>query len=111
MLKPLLFLLWLRRTARLIWRLLLDRRVPLRLKLIPLAALLYLLSPFDLAPDRVPVLGQLDDLVAVILGLRLFLRACPPRVVAEHREVLSGKVIEGSYKVVEGKPPDKRDGA
>jgi uncharacterized membrane protein YkvA (DUF1232 family) len=45
----------------------------------------YALSPLDLIPDFVPVLGYLDDLVVVPLGLLLALRLIPPTVLAEAR--------------------------
>jgi len=66
------------------WRLFRDRRVPLAAKLVLPLLLLYVLTPFDIVPDFIPVLGQLDDLLIVGLGLALFLRLCPPQVVAEH---------------------------
>jgi uncharacterized membrane protein YkvA (DUF1232 family) len=51
-------------------RLLRDRRVPRRVKLVAALLLLYLLMPFDLVPDFIPVAGQLDDaiLVAAVLA-------------------------------------------
>jgi len=48
-------------------------------------ALLYLVSPIDLIPDWLPVLGQLDDLVIVPYLVRLALRGIPPDVVSECR--------------------------
>jgi uncharacterized membrane protein YkvA (DUF1232 family) len=46
----------------------------------------YALSPIDLIPDFIPVLGYLDDLVLVPLGLALAIRLIPPDVLREHRE-------------------------
>jgi uncharacterized membrane protein YkvA (DUF1232 family) len=67
----------LRAKIRLPWRLLRDPAVPLPAKsLIPLA-LVYLAMPADLIPDVIPVLGQLDDVLVISLGLALFLRLCP----------------------------------
>ena len=48
------------------------------------AGLVYLASPIDLVPGIIPVAGQLDDLAAVLLGLRVALRGCPPEVAAAH---------------------------
>ena len=45
----------------------------------------YALSPIDLIPDFVPVLGLLDDLVLVPLGLLLVIRLIPADILAEHR--------------------------
>lgn len=70
--------------GRLAWGLLRDERVPGRQKLILAAVGAYLLTPFDVIPDFVPVLGQLDDVAVVLLGLRWFIRSAPEEVVAEH---------------------------
>jgi len=48
------------------------------------AGLIYLASPIDLVPGVIPVAGQLDDLAAVLLGLRLALRGCSPEAAAAH---------------------------
>jgi uncharacterized membrane protein YkvA (DUF1232 family) len=45
----------------------------------------YALSPIDLIPDFIPVLGYLDDLILVPAGLWLAMRLIPPDVLAEHR--------------------------
>ena len=71
------------RQFRLVWRLLLDGRVPTLTKLIPLLAAAYVLSPVDLVPGVVLGFGQLDDLVVFLLGLRLFIDVCPPDLVME----------------------------
>lgn len=70
------------RELRLLRRLLLDERVPLWQKAIPVAAALYLVSPLDLIPDVLPVIGQLDDL-AVLLAL-----------VAEHLAYIDGELVD-----------------
>jgi uncharacterized membrane protein YkvA (DUF1232 family) len=58
---------------------------PLPVKLLALAVAAYALSPIDLIPDFVPVLGYLDDLLIVPLGLLLVRRLLPPAVLAECR--------------------------
>ena len=45
----------------------------------------YALSPIDLIPDFIPVLGYLDDLIIVPLGILLVVRLVPPDIMAEHR--------------------------
>lgn len=70
--------------GRLVWGLLRDGRVPPRQKLILLGIVGYLLVPFDIIPDFIPVVGQLDDLAVVLLGLDLFMRTAPADVVDEH---------------------------
>lgn len=79
------------RTGRLTLRLVQDPRVPLAAKLIFGATVLYMLSPLDIVPDWFPLVGQADDLVALMAGLNLFLKACPKWIVEEHEEALEGK--------------------
>jgi uncharacterized membrane protein YkvA (DUF1232 family) len=74
---------------RLTWRLLRDPRVPLWAKLIPVGALIYVLSPLDLIPDLIPVLGQLDDLGIVLAGMRLFESFVPEYIVQEHLQAIA----------------------
>jgi len=87
------------REARLTWYLLTDKRVSLGVKMIPLATLLYILSPLDLLSDPILGLGQLDDLAALILGVKLFIEMCPQEVVREYLERMTS--VGGSYRVVE----------
>lgn len=72
--------------VKLHWRLFLDHRVPLLPKILLLAAVAYVVVPFDF--DMIPVLGQIDDLVVVALACRWFIRLCPPEVVQEHVDCL-----------------------
>ena len=67
--------LWRYLTA--MWLLARDRRTPFAPKLVAGLTLAYALSPIDLIPDFIPVLGQLDDLVIVPLGIALTLRLLP----------------------------------
>ena len=62
-----------------------DPRVPWYAK--ALAALIagYALSPIDLIPDFIPVVGYLDDVILVPLGILIVIRLIPPEVMAEHR--------------------------
>lgn len=75
--------------GRLSWRLLWEKRVAFHLKLIPLSAIAYFLSPYDLLPDFIiPGIGQIDDFLVVFLACRLFLRLVPAELVHEHYEAL-----------------------
>jgi uncharacterized membrane protein YkvA (DUF1232 family) len=62
-----------------------DPRVPWFAKLLAIAVAAYALSPIDLIPDFVPVLGYLDDLIIVPLGLWLVVALIPEEVMAEYR--------------------------
>ncbi len=70
--------------AKLYWRLFRDRRVARSPKALLVLIALYLLSPLDIVPEMVPVVGALDDVVVGLAGLWLFVRLCPPPVVREH---------------------------
>ena len=73
-----------RRGIRGIWRLVRDPRVPLLVRLIPVPVLIYLVSPIDLIPDFIPILGQADDVLIVAAALWLMLRYTPREVIEEH---------------------------
>ncbi len=98
------------RNASLAWRLRLDSRGPLLAKLLPVGTLVYLLSPIDLVPDVVPVLGQLDDLLVIVLGVRAFIALCPPELVQAHQSGAQGytppeteddKTVDGTFRVMD----------
>jgi uncharacterized membrane protein YkvA (DUF1232 family) len=76
--------------GRLVIRLMRDKRVPIYLKALPLASLAYLVSPLDFIPDPILILGQLDDIAAILVGVETFIKLCPQNVVAEHRAELGG---------------------
>ncbi|KSV85119.1 MULTISPECIES: YkvA family protein [unclassified Sinorhizobium] len=63
-----------------------DPRTPLSAKFVAGAVAAYALSPVDLIPDFIPVLGYLDDLVIVPLGILLAVRLVPPALMHEFRE-------------------------
>jgi uncharacterized membrane protein YkvA (DUF1232 family) len=62
-----------------------DVRTPWWIRVFALLIAGYVLSPIDLIPDFIPVLGYLDDVVLVPLAIKLLLRMLPPEVVAEAR--------------------------
>jgi uncharacterized membrane protein YkvA (DUF1232 family) len=68
----------------LISRLMHDERVPRRRKLLLAGLVAYLALPFDLIPDFIPVVGQLDDVLIVAFVLRRFLRSGGDQLVREH---------------------------
>jgi uncharacterized membrane protein YkvA (DUF1232 family) len=72
-----------------------DPRVPWYVRLLAVAIVAYALSPIDLIPDFVPVLGYLDDLVLVPLGIVLVLRLVPPEVLQECRARAQAELAGG----------------
>lgn len=92
---------------KLIIRLMGDKRVNYLLKLLPIGALIYLVSPVDLIPGAVfPVIGALDDAAVLWLGATLFVALCPDEVVQEHTDALQ-KVVPGTWRDV---PQDESGG-
>ena len=63
-----------------------DPRVPWYARVFAGFVVAYALSPIDLIPDVIPILGYLDDLILVPLGIILVLKMIPPAVLAECRE-------------------------
>ncbi len=99
------------RTLRLVWRLMNDPRVPVMPKLIVLGTIIYVVSPIDVVPDVIPILGQADDLAVIVFGIRFFIAMCPPDIVMEHRRAIEGDAaspahddyVDATYRVVEDK--------
>ena len=71
-----------------------DPRVPWYAKFMAGCVAAYALSPVDLIPDIIPVLGYLDDLVIVPAGIVLALRMIPAEVMAEHRATAAASGIK-----------------
>lgn len=86
------------RQLRLAWRLFWDRRVPTGPKLLPLATLIYIVSPIDVIPDLILGLGQLDDLGLFLLTVQVFTLICPRAVVQMILEEMDGGVIDGEWR-------------
>jgi uncharacterized membrane protein YkvA (DUF1232 family) len=74
-----------RRDAQAIYFVARDPRVPRRAKLLAACVAGYALSPIDLIPDFIPVLGYLDDAIIIPLGILAVVRLIPPDIMAEHR--------------------------
>lgn len=71
--------------VKLILRLLRDNRVNPLLKLLPIGAVVYLISPFD------AVIPVIDDAMIMGIGMYAFVELCPPEIVAEHRAALASE--------------------
>jgi len=111
LLRGLLLLLNYTGVLRLVTRLLMDRRMPVRLKMLFPAAVAYVISPVDLVHDFIPWAGRIDDLLALLLALVLFLGLAPKDLVLEHLgrapanstggPTDGSTVIEGKYRVLD----------
>lgn len=77
-----------------------DPRVPLYARVFAACVVGYAFSPIDLIPDPIPVLGYLDDLVIVPLGVALAVRMIPQKVLDECRE-------KAREEIAGGKPVNK----
>ena len=85
---------WARRLKRevgALWLAARDPRTPPLAKFVALATAAYALSPIDLIPDFVPVLGLLDDLILVPAGIWLARRLIPPALLDEFREAAQAR--------------------
>ena len=75
----------LRVNAHAVWLAARDPRTPWHARALGLLIAAYALSPIDLIPDFIPVLGLLDDAVLIPAGIWLFLKLLPPGLFDEHR--------------------------
>ena len=96
------------RELGLAWKLFLDEQVPTWTKAVPLLSLVYLIWPIDLISDPILGLGQLDDLVILLLGLKLFISLCPEEIVQKYRQgqatsspPAKEEIVETSYRVLD----------
>ncbi|GIP52549.1 hypothetical protein J42TS3_15840 [Paenibacillus vini] len=62
-----------------------DNRVPWYAKAVAICVVAYAFSPIDLIPDFIPILGYLDDVILVPLGITLALKLIPPYIIEENR--------------------------
>ncbi|MBY5749339.1 DUF1232 domain-containing protein [Rhizobium leguminosarum bv. viciae] len=76
-----------------------DPRVPWHAKAVAGAVAAYALSPIDLIPDFIPILGYLDDLLIVPLGIMLAIRLVPVEVMNELRTEATGRIERPSSRV------------
>jgi uncharacterized membrane protein YkvA (DUF1232 family) len=77
-----------------------DPRVPTYARIFAACVVAYAFSPLDLVPDFIPVLGYLDDLILVPLGITLAIRMIPAPVMAECR-------VRATEIMAQGKPINK----
>ena len=97
--------------ARLVWRLTFDKRVSIFLRALVPLALLYVISPYDILRDRIPILGRFDDLIILGLAFLFLTKLAPPNVVDEHMDRVPKsnrpedkdpeKVVDGSSRLID----------
>ncbi len=68
----------------LVCRLAVDKRVPVKQKMIVAGIITYIMMPIDLIPDFIPVIGLVDDLVLVVMGLNLILNEIDPKILLDN---------------------------
>lgn len=72
-----------------------DPRVPWYARLLAGVVVAYAFSPIDLIPDIIPVIGYLDDLILVPLGIALVIKLIPPAVLQDCRQQAATAMAEG----------------
>ena len=85
--------------------LILDKRVAIYLKLIPLAAVVYLIVPFDL------MIGPIDDAALIMGAMQLFISLCPKELVEEHSKGLEKRKESekaSSIKIIDSQAADDK---
>lgn len=75
-----------------------DRRVPWHARVVAVIVVAYAFSPIDLIPDPIPVLGYLDDLILVPLGIALVIKLIPAEVLQDCREKAALTMTAGKPK-------------
>jgi uncharacterized membrane protein YkvA (DUF1232 family) len=77
-----------------------DPRTPWYARAFSALVVAYLFSPIDLVPDFIPILGYLDDLVLVPLGISLAVKMIPPDVMADARKQAANPVANKAARVI-----------
>lgn len=94
---------------KLILKLMGDSRVSPWVKLIPIGAVAYLISPIDIIMG-IPGIAALDDAAILWIGSNLFVELCPPNVVKEHMQELESNLDDSSSgEVVDAEATDMDD--
>ncbi len=99
------------KVARLVWRLIFDKRVSIFLRALVPLAVIYIISPYDILRDRIPILGRFDDLIILGLALLFLTKMAPPNIVDEHMDRVTEsdrpedkdpeKVVDGSSRLID----------
>ena len=81
-----------------LWRAFLAPETPIFLKGLMLLVPLYLVSPLDIIPDVVPILGWLDDAIVIPLLVSFIVRLLPQRAEARATRNDGAQIIDGDYR-------------
>ena len=89
-------------------RLLLDRRIPFKYKLLPVIGIAYAILPFDIIPDMFPLFGIIDDILVLIVSVILFMVFGPLGKFAntlknsgtQKNGQSTENVVEGEYRII-----------
>ena len=92
-----MFLFRLISSIRLVWKLLTDSRVPFWIRIALPLALIYVISPIDILPDFIPVMGRVDDIIAIVVGIMILLKLAPKKVVTQYKKD-DKTIIDGEYR-------------
>ena len=92
-----MFLFRLISSIRLIWKLLTDSRVPFWIRIALPLALIYVISPIDILPDFIPVMGRVDDIIAIVAGIMILLKLAPKKEVNQYKKD-DKTIIDGEYR-------------
>lgn len=91
-----------KRDVHAVWLAARDPRTPWFAKALALTVAAYAVSPIDLIPDFIPVLGYLDDLIIVPLGILMVVQLIPPDVMNEHREAAAASTNRPASRFAAG---------
>lgn len=72
------------------------KETPILAKVVSAVVVAYALSPIDLIPDFIPVLGYLDDLLLIPLGIRLAIKLIPPNIMEKSRQEAKSGILHGT---------------
>ena len=96
-------------------KLMLDRRIPIKYKLLPALGLAYVILPFDIVPDMLPFLGFLDDIIILVGSIIIFMIFGPLKKLSDTMKNSQSKenrqketdIVEGKYRIID-EPTDSQ---
>ena len=104
------------RLMTLFLRLMFDKRVPWKLKLLPILAVGYAILPWDFLPDLIPIIGWIDDIAILVVATLIFLRlgSSSAAFSANHKpgeervNKPKGEVVDGVYRVIDDEDENEK---